>query len=323
MKPHPLVSVIIPCFQAENFVREAVESVAAQTYPRLETFAIDDGSTDNTLAILEEYRQVATVLRHPGGDNRGVSLTRKLGIDRAQGKYIAFLDADDYFAPDKIAVQIELLENRPDVVLCHTGMHQINEMQTGYDGRSWFNYTEELDQYDLKKQDIYLRANRICNSSVMIRADVVRSLPFAGEQLFQFEDWLTWTLAAEHGEFIYCPQQLLNYRVHPASATSAVLDSRLRRLYSYLEYYLAVFAHSRRPETRQVCVACLLEKLDDLADEYAGCGGDGRREKRLSAMLRQLAPGSEAALPGGFFERLRAVLPQRRSPETRDDLGGR
>lgn len=275
MKEQPLVSVIIPCYQTEKYVRHAIDSALAQTYKPIEVLAIDDGSTDTTLAILQEYAGAVTILQHPGGINKGVSLTRKLGIDHATGKYIAFLDADDFFEPEKVATQVATLEKYGDAVLCHTAIRLVCEEGTCINFEAHFNYASTIDVYDLKKTDNYLLSNRICNSSVLIRADVLLRVPYYGRQMFQFEDWLMWTLAAEHGTFVYLPEQFTCYRYHPESATSSVVNCILKELYSSIEMYLSIISKPVSETTKYECSYQLLRKIDDLRAEYAQSTGAG------------------------------------------------
>jgi glycosyltransferase involved in cell wall biosynthesis len=113
-----LVSVIVPIYNAAKFLPAAIESVLAQTHPHWELLLVDDGSTDGSVEIARRYAQRhpdrIRCLAHEGGQNRGKSTTRNLGIQHAQGEYIAFLDADDLFLPDKLAHQLTLLAAWPE-----------------------------------------------------------------------------------------------------------------------------------------------------------------------------------------------------------------
>jgi glycosyltransferase involved in cell wall biosynthesis len=116
MSSKPLVSVIIIFFQAEKFFEEAIESVLAQTYNNWELLLVDDGSTDSSTVIaqkyVERYPQKVRYLEHEGHQNRGMSATRNLGIRNAKGEYIAFLDADDVWLPQKLERQVAIMESQ-------------------------------------------------------------------------------------------------------------------------------------------------------------------------------------------------------------------
>ena len=108
------VSVVVPCFNAEPWIAEAINSCLSQTYPHVEVIVVDDGSTDGSLAVMESY---GTEIRIETGPNRGGSHARNLGFRRARGEYIQFLDADDYLLPEKIERQVAFLgETGADVV---------------------------------------------------------------------------------------------------------------------------------------------------------------------------------------------------------------
>jgi len=285
MPPAPLVSVIIPCYQAEKYVKEAVDSVFAQTYSHLEIIAIDDGSTDRTLSVLEAYRGSITILQHPDGVNRGVSLTRKLGVDHAKGKYIAFLDADDCFEPGKIQSQVDALEQNSGAVLCHTAISQICEPGTDANFEEIFNCCSEQNIYDLKKSPKYLLSNRICNSSVLIRGDILRKIPYYGKQIFQYEDWLMWTFAAEYGLFIYIPGKYTRYRVHAESATSRVESNKLNAIYSRIEFYMSIMSRSDSVAINNKCAYLLIRNLDRLCREYGSNSDIFLRNKSIRTSL--------------------------------------
>jgi glycosyltransferase involved in cell wall biosynthesis len=119
----PLVSIITPFFQAEKYFQETIESVIAQTYSHWELLLIDDGSQDGSTAIAKQYADQypgqIIYLEHLDHKNRGKSTSRNLGIQKAQGKYIALLDADDIFLPEKLENQVKILESQPATVMVY------------------------------------------------------------------------------------------------------------------------------------------------------------------------------------------------------------
>jgi glycosyltransferase involved in cell wall biosynthesis len=110
----PLVSVVVPCYNYADFVCRAVDSVLGQSYRRVECIVVDDGSTDDTCERLRKY---GSRIRYVRQENRGPSSARNTGIREAKGEWIALLDADDVWHPDKLAVQVRAARAQPDVAL--------------------------------------------------------------------------------------------------------------------------------------------------------------------------------------------------------------
>ena len=117
--PGPLVSVITTFWNAEQFVEHAISSVLTQTWPRWELILVDDGSTDTSTSIARAYASrfpnTIRYVEHAAHVNRGISASRNIGVAQSRGTYVAFLDADDIFLPDKLTRQVGFLESRPDV----------------------------------------------------------------------------------------------------------------------------------------------------------------------------------------------------------------
>src|SRR5262245_44085768 len=107
----PLVSILIPCYNAERWVGQAIESALAQTWPVKEVIVVDDGSQDRSLSVIESF---ANRIRWQAGPNRGGNVARNELLELAQGTWLQFLDADDYLLPEKIAKQAVFLEGHPD-----------------------------------------------------------------------------------------------------------------------------------------------------------------------------------------------------------------
>ena len=113
------VSVVLPFLDASRFMRECIDSVVEQTYPHWELVLVDDGSSDDSTAIAQDYvrrfPERVRLLEHPGRANHGISASRNLGVRHARGEFIAELDADDVWLPDKLARLVPELEAHPDV----------------------------------------------------------------------------------------------------------------------------------------------------------------------------------------------------------------
>jgi len=119
----PLVSVVTIFLNGERFLDEAIQSVFVQRYPRWELLLVDDGSSDGSSAIGRGYaqREPARVryFEHPGHRNLGMSASRNLGLHHARGEYLALLDADDVWLPEKLERQVAILEAHPEVALLY------------------------------------------------------------------------------------------------------------------------------------------------------------------------------------------------------------
>lgn len=119
MNTNPLVSVVMPVFNTEKYVRAAIESVLAQTYAPVELICVDDGSSDGSLAALESFGERIRLVRCE--KNGGIGEARNKGIERVTGELLAFLDADDLWEPEKLTRQVERLQvvNPPDILFSY------------------------------------------------------------------------------------------------------------------------------------------------------------------------------------------------------------
>lgn len=124
LKMNPTVSVIIPNYNYGRFLREAIESVLAQTYPCREIIVVDDGSTDNSLEILAAYeKDKVKVIRQK---NCGVGAARNAGVKASSGDLVAFLDADDIWLPEKLEKQVSIFQSDPEIGLVSCGMQEFD-----------------------------------------------------------------------------------------------------------------------------------------------------------------------------------------------------
>ena len=137
----PCISVIVPVYNAEKYLRACVDSILSQSYPAVQAVLVDDGSTDGSPAICDSYRDDGRV-RVIHTENRGVSCARNTGLDHASGEYIAFLDADDAFLPDALTIMYRLIADHGcDIAACTKRSYRP-------DGSSFkTEYPEELENW--------------------------------------------------------------------------------------------------------------------------------------------------------------------------------
>jgi len=120
----PLISVIIPTYNCASYIPDAIDSALCQTYKNIEIIVVDDGSTDNTAAVLKKYGKKITVHSQ---ENRGLSAARNTGFKISKGQFICFLDSDDILLPEKFSLQMEAFEKNPDVDVFISGYIDVDE----------------------------------------------------------------------------------------------------------------------------------------------------------------------------------------------------
>ncbi|MDZ7288429.1 MAG: glycosyltransferase [candidate division KSB1 bacterium] len=194
-----MISVIIPTFNRATFLREAIDSVLAQTEQDFELIVVDDGSTDQTRELIAEY---GGRVRYLYQSNRGVSAARNLGIRHATGKLIAFLDSDDLWLPKKLARQVKWLAAHPSTMLCHTD-------------EIWIRRGVRVNQKKIHAKSggwIYpmcLPRCIISPSSVVMRRELFDVVGVFDEQLPVCEDYDLWLRVTPRLEVGFIPEPLI------------------------------------------------------------------------------------------------------------------
>jgi glycosyltransferase involved in cell wall biosynthesis len=210
MKNAVKVSVIIPTYNAAQFVTAAIDSVLAQTFQDVEILVVDDGSTDDTKNTLAKYGDRIEYLYKQNG---GVAKARNYAIERAQGEYVAFLDADDLWLPEKLAKQIALFESRRKIGLCYTGAEIIDEnlaVKGHIDAATHEDACEKL----------LLTMNIMVLSSVMVRREIVLQTEGFDSHFSTTADKEFWLRLSLLTKFAAVPDYLVKYRDVTGSMSS-------------------------------------------------------------------------------------------------------
>jgi glycosyltransferase involved in cell wall biosynthesis len=207
----PLVSVIVPAFNAERFLPEAVASVLGQTFEDLELLIVNDGSSDGTLALAErsaEEDERVHVLDRPNG---GPSAARNAGIAAARGQLVCFLDADDVLLPDKLERQVAFLRTFPSCDLVYSDFYLGDESLSPILLRS-------LAPPAVPMNELFSYSCWFAPMSPLVRAAcVARAGPF-DEGLRSSEDWDFWIRVSRCGKLGYLPGPVGVYRLHATQA---------------------------------------------------------------------------------------------------------
>jgi glycosyltransferase involved in cell wall biosynthesis len=199
------VSVIIPAFNKADFTVKAVESVLGQSYNNIETIVVDDGSTDDTQDKLKVFGdRIIYFLK----ENGGACSARNFGIKQATGEYIALLDCDDIYYPEKIEKSVKCLESDPDFGFVSTSAYKIDENDDIVS--EWFEPSQEPSGWIFSR---ILIKNQICNSTVVARKECFSRVGYFDESIFIPADYDMWVRLAEVYKAGYVPERLTGYRV--------------------------------------------------------------------------------------------------------------
>jgi glycosyltransferase involved in cell wall biosynthesis len=209
----PTVSVVIAAFNAERTLAETLESIAAQTFRDIEVIVVDDGSTDRTAGIAAGFPQVIC-LRQP---NRGPAAARNRGIAVARGRYVAFVDADDLWMPEKLERQVRYLDAHPEAGMVYSDAEV-------FDAASGKTLCRVSDKCRLYEGDVLERLFLKCfipSPTPMVRRKVFEAVGSFDEsrELEMAEDWAMWLRIAARWRVSVVREPLAKYRIHCASIT--------------------------------------------------------------------------------------------------------
>ncbi len=198
------VSVVIPVYNGAATIGRALESIFAQTFTDHEIIVVDDGSTDRTRAILEQYGDRVRLVEQP---NRGPSAARNNGARHSSGEYLAFLDADDVWMPRKLELTVAAMLADPDAALVYSDLIVVNEAGEGFRRSHIRPDTAHAPSMDEMLERIW----PIMPSTVVMRRSAFDRTGGFCEQLSGPEDIHFWLLAREQGHFIYLPDRLVRF----------------------------------------------------------------------------------------------------------------
>ena len=231
-KKTPLISVVIPTYNAARYLPDAIESILRQNYQNMEIIVIDDGSTDNTTTVLSPY---SDIVNYHYQDNRGPASARNRAIQLAQGELIAFLDADDIWPDDKIVRQLSHMEEFPDV-----------EIIVGRQRVEYLSDAKEL----LYKEDDLVKEPQVCQSFpvALIRRSAFEKIGNIDEDLIYFEDWDWHLRARESGLKILAYDEVTN--IHRRHSSNMTHDIRRMNRYAFSMFRKSLKRRRENPDIK-------------------------------------------------------------------------
>jgi len=306
----PSVAVVIPSYNCAHYLAEAVDSVLAQTYRDFEVIVIDDGSTDNTAEVAARF---GSRIRCIHQENRGLPAARNRGIRESQSPYIAFLDADDAWFPEKLAEQIPAFSADPEVGLVYS------DLQVLYDDGQLapsFLGTRPLAASGYVFDRI-LRSGFIIPSSVVVRRAAIDNVGLFDESMRSHEDVELWSRICHRWKVQLVSKPLVTRRQRVGSLTG---NEDMRSLYGLKFYQKVLQIPGLEPEHQRFVRYCLAACCQDRG---RFCLSEGRiaecRETLLESLkynwrnMRAILGLVLSYLPRGVYLRMRTLRASMRS----------
>lgn len=222
MTEAPLVSIIIPCYNQEALIGETITSILASEFTNVEVIVVDDGSTDSSLKVLEEWKGRDGRIHFYSQPNGGPSVARNHAIRKSSGKYILPVDGDDLISKEYISRAVAVLEEKPEVKVVYCQAEKF-----GAENKPW-----KLKPFS---RPTLAQGNMIFVSAMFRKEDWESVGGFAEEMTWGFEDWEFWiSMLKEKGEVVQLPFVGFFYRIQKKSRRKSVNQKGRQLTYSFI-----------------------------------------------------------------------------------------
>lgn len=287
-KRSPLFSVILPVYNGESFLRQAIDSILRQSLTDFEFLIIDDGSTDDSLSLIREWTasldNEVLILRHPNGENRGIVSTYELGLAHASGQYVAFLEQDDYWSSRYLEHKAAIFEKYPEAGVVFSPYQVVSDSWFGRDMtlRQWFLRRSMPNNRPFDNFANLLRQNNIATFSCFtIRRRLLDQIHTPPDRSIVYYDWWMLLQLSMHTKFFRDDQSLCYWRQSRGSTLGSqrwhTHQQRLVDFFRTLDEYLDKTQGDLHPD--QLAAYLSYRRTSDLANAFA-------REPRLTPFLR-------------------------------------
>lgn len=258
----PRVSVIIPTYNSAAFVADAIDSVLAQTYTNYEIIVANDGSADTTRAVLERFGDKITLLSLP---HRGICATRNAAIANSHGEFIALLDSDDVWEPDKLELQVAYIHAHPEFALVYSYSTNFTDAEEGN-----VALVKKIDFEGFVFKDLFTKGS-FANSTILMRRSIFDEVGGYDESLAAMEDYELNLRISQKYQIGRVPKSLLRRRIHPGSFYSSGYDNQYVYQLPVYDKYMgdpAVSALIGKSKTAYMCSFILKFIFKNLYDEH-------------------------------------------------------
>jgi len=223
---NPIISVILSVYNAEQYLKEAIESILNQTYKDFEFIIIDDGSKDNSLNIIKYFQNNDNRILVISRENKGLIASLNEGINIASGKYIARMDADDISLPKRLEEQLRYMQEHEDVIVCGSFIEL-------------FGAENKIRKYPITDEEIrafFVFRSPFAHPATMIQTEALKKVLY-NKDYTHAEDYKLWMELLSYGKVYNIPKTLLKYRITAEQITSiygedsVIISKKIRREY--------------------------------------------------------------------------------------------
>ncbi|MBW4475837.1 MAG: glycosyltransferase [Tolypothrix brevis GSE-NOS-MK-07-07A] len=267
----PKVSVIIPSYNHEKFVAEAIQSVLNQTYQDFEIVITDDGSADNTVNIIKQFTDPRIRL-FCFAKNRGAAVAANNCLKESKGEYIAMLSSDDVFVPDKLAKQVSFLEEHPEVSAVFSYAQIIDENGNDFAQENHF-YKQIFIQPNRNRFEwlnhFFYKGNCLCHPSALIKKKCYEDVGKYDERFAQLPDFDFWIRLCMKYEIYIMPEELIKFRIrdNEANASGNRPEARIRHQLEYKQILNNYFSSEIRNDFYKIFPEAGLDINNNQDDE--------------------------------------------------------
>jgi glycosyltransferase involved in cell wall biosynthesis len=235
--PFPLVSVVTPTYNCANYLSETIESVLAQNYPHMEYIVLDDGSTDNTRAVLERYNERIIWETHA---NMGEQRTVNKAWAMTKGEFIITVSADDPILPGLIRTGVEFMLARPTALVGYPGWRIIDEHS---------RVIREPAMFEYNYLHMLLWQHCFPGPGTLMRRKVLELEPGGRDASYRYiGDFEFWLRVGLHGPFVYIPYVLATWRTHSGGATSRALQNNPTKAAEHIRAVKTLYTRPELPD---------------------------------------------------------------------------
>lgn len=221
MKNTPTVSVIMPVYNCQSYIENAIKSILNQSYTNFEFIIVDDASTDGTHSIIQRFKKRdSRIILIKNKNNSGVTKSLNIALSRAKGKYIIRMDSDDWSYPERFELQINLMEKYPDVVVSGSYVEICDSKMNTKNIRRY-----HLDDRNIRKH--LFRYSPFAHPATIWRADILRKERY-DERIKVCQDYELYFRMGKVGKFMNIPKPLLRLRMHEKSVSATQNDFQLK-----------------------------------------------------------------------------------------------